>query len=391
MTGIISTPTMRWDGTLLDKPGYDGKTGLLLLDPPELPEMPDEPTRDDALDALALLKKELRRVSLRRGWQLGGRSVRADYACWRAARRRPYARDHGAASRKRQKLSFDVSSAIALGQLCPVIAAGKTEDEMEKRLGAALMAGQPIISIDNVNGEIGGELLCQAVERPMITPRILGKSEMGQIQNRATFFATGNNIVILDDMTRRTLVCSLDSGEEKPELRRFSTRPAQVVLADRGPYVAACLDHRPSLSPCRSARSSAAARVFRTMVGYGALGAGLAGEDDPVVTMEKARENDPARVTFSGLIHAWAKEIGVGRDFEITAANLIKTAGEVAQGIWRAPQLREALYEIVPERNYNSKTLGRWLARNENKVSGGLKLRKRGDEKSGHRWYLEQL
>jgi putative DNA primase/helicase len=39
----------------------------------------------------------------------------------------------------------------------PVMAAGRTEEETEKRLGAALLAGQPIINIDNVNGELGGD------------------------------------------------------------------------------------------------------------------------------------------------------------------------------------------------------------------------------------------
>jgi putative DNA primase/helicase len=46
---------------------------------------------------------------------------------------------------------FDTAAVIAIGQPMPVIAAGCDEEELEKRLGAALLAGHPLITIDNVN------------------------------------------------------------------------------------------------------------------------------------------------------------------------------------------------------------------------------------------------
>ena len=55
LRGVIATPTMRHDGTLLTKPGYDPATGLVLFNPPPMPEIPDQPTKQDALDALAKL------------------------------------------------------------------------------------------------------------------------------------------------------------------------------------------------------------------------------------------------------------------------------------------------------------------------------------------------
>ena len=56
VAGIISTPTMRPDGSLLIEPGYDKDTRLLLVEPPTLPPMPKRPGRKDALAALALLE-----------------------------------------------------------------------------------------------------------------------------------------------------------------------------------------------------------------------------------------------------------------------------------------------------------------------------------------------
>lgn len=56
IAGIISTPTMRADGSILQAAGYDPATQLLLIDPPAMPAIPDNPTFDDALRSLKLLK-----------------------------------------------------------------------------------------------------------------------------------------------------------------------------------------------------------------------------------------------------------------------------------------------------------------------------------------------
>src|SRR3712207_4420673 len=73
-----------------------------------------------------------------------------------------------------KSLLVDVAATIATGRPCPVIAAGKDAEETEKRLGALLRDGVPIISIDNVEGELGGDMLCQVTERPLVRVRILG-------------------------------------------------------------------------------------------------------------------------------------------------------------------------------------------------------------------------
>jgi putative DNA primase/helicase len=58
VAGIISAPTMRLDGSILEDPGYDAETQLwhepdvVLVMPP----IPDKPTREQAEKALELLK-----------------------------------------------------------------------------------------------------------------------------------------------------------------------------------------------------------------------------------------------------------------------------------------------------------------------------------------------
>jgi hypothetical protein len=58
LVSTIETPTLREDGTVLAKPGYDAATGLF-LDPGNavFPPIPDEPTREDAIAALKKIKE----------------------------------------------------------------------------------------------------------------------------------------------------------------------------------------------------------------------------------------------------------------------------------------------------------------------------------------------
>src|SRR5215472_18075574 len=136
---------------------------------------------------------------------------------------------------------IDRASAIATGEIAPVIAAGRNEEETEKRLAAELMTGQPIVTIDNFNGDLSGDFLCQAIERPTIKPRILGRSETRRIENTVSMYANGNNMRLVGDIVRRVIRSSLDANMERPELREFKGDPVATVLADRGRYIAAIL------------------------------------------------------------------------------------------------------------------------------------------------------
>jgi hypothetical protein len=56
IAGIINTPTLRPDGTILDRAGFDPATRLLLIDPPAMAPIPDKPTKDDAIAELKFLR-----------------------------------------------------------------------------------------------------------------------------------------------------------------------------------------------------------------------------------------------------------------------------------------------------------------------------------------------
>jgi hypothetical protein len=55
----------------------------------------------------------------------------------------------------------DIISVILTGRTCPANSAGTDRKEFESRLTGMLLGGYQMFSLDNCNGEIGGDLLCQ--------------------------------------------------------------------------------------------------------------------------------------------------------------------------------------------------------------------------------------
>ena len=374
LRGIITSPTLRPDGSLLALPGYDPSTALLLIDPPPMPPIAEQPTREIALAAVKQLDKLLCDFPF---VNLASRSVALSSLLTPVVRgAMPVVPLHAFNSPEAgtgKSYLVDLASTIATGEIAPVIAAGRNEEETEKRLAAVLMTAQPIASIDNLNGDLAGDFLCQAIERPIIKPRILGRSETVRIENTVTIFGNGNNMRLVGDVVRRVIRASLDANVERPELRSFRGDPVRTVLTDRGSYIAAALTIvRAYLAagcpnPCPPLASfdewSLLVRSPLVWLGYA----------DPVDTMEAARADDPARSNLQALVAAWLKVIGPNKPM---------TAGEVISKVRSAADdpdliLKTAISAIATypgESEPDGKKLGQWLGRNRGRVVNDQKI-----------------
>ena len=375
LAGVITTPTLRPNGTILSEPGYDLQTRLLLLDPPQLPPIPDHLSRTDASAALDLLD------SLLDGFPFvddASRSVALSGIITPVVRgAMPVAPLHAntapvAGSGK--SYLIDIASAVLSGERAPVIAAGRTEEETEKRLGAALLNGQPIVSVDNVNGQLGGDALCQMVERPVVSLRPLGVSRLVKIESHATMFATGNNIQLVGDMTRRVVLCSLDPNMERPELRTFGSNPFDTVLADRGRFVAAaltvvrayieagCPGELPPL-----ASFEVWSRIVRSALVW-------LGRTDPVETMDKARADDPVMTALAAVLTEWHQAVGSS----VRTIGAIKDEAELLNpfGSSARAELRQALVDVADDRRggIDARRLGHFVSRHLGRIVDGLKF-----------------
>ena len=226
------------------------------------------------------------------------------------------------------------------------------EDETEKRIAGLLLDASPIASIDNVNGELGGDLLCQALTQPQVRIRRLGGSDLAEIECRTTLFATGNGLRVRGDMVRRTLLCSLDAGVERPELRAFGTDPVDTVLSDRGAYVAAALTlvRAFMLSGAPRLRPLGSFRAWSDTVRSALVWLGCA---DPCETMETAREEDPELEQLRALMAAWDR---VFPDADRLTARAVISAATATRGFQRDEgelvnvDLNDAIAAIALER-----------------------------------------
>jgi len=165
VSGIITTPTLRPDGSLLAAPGYDPRSELYLLPNLQLPPIATAPTREDALAGLDKLKHVFREFTFQ---DKDGKGLERRLNCSVAISGLLTALLRGSlptspvylmrASTPGTGKSYlvDVIAVVATGQLCPVITASKNAEETEKRIGAILLSGIPIVSLDNLHSRPRG-------------------------------------------------------------------------------------------------------------------------------------------------------------------------------------------------------------------------------------------
>jgi putative DNA primase/helicase len=390
LRGVISTPTMRHDGTLLLAPGYDKETGLVLFEPPPMPPLADRPSRKDTAASLELLNDLIAEFNFAADDGVS-RSAALSMLMTPVLRgAMPVAPMHvitkpvaGTGASYLQ----DLAASIAFGERCPVIAFSDKDDENDKRLMDATINQQPIIAIDNVTSLLMSGYLCQLVERPVLQPRKLGAG-LVTTANSFCVFANGNNLVIGgNDTVRRTIAISLDANMENPEIREFTRDPVADVMADRGKYIGAiltiarayCVANKPGrLKPLAS---------FNTWSDLVRSALVWLGEADPVESMQRLRDEDPVVASLVNLFTAWVTELTIGAGYK--TGDLIAVATETdGNGVPIRPTLREALRAIAGTKTaeIDPRCLGDWLRGHKNRIASGYKLTVDTSDKKRPKW-----
>ena len=399
IVGIISTPTLRHDGSVLAKQGYDPRTHLYLQSSVKLPPLSDHPTKETAEHALALLEELLAEFPF---VNKASKSVALSAMLSAVARSMfDVVPAHGArapAAGTGKSYLFDIVSSITAGERCPVISASADHDgETEKRIIGAALSGQQIINIDNVNGSLGGDALCQLIERPICYLRPLGQSGHVRVDNRAIVFFNGNNCHVKGDMTRRVILADLDARVEKPAERDFKGDPVTKVTADRGKYIAACMTVlRAYIAEGRPRQK------FPPMNSFGEWSSTVRsalvwlGRADPCETIAKVRTEDPELQRLAAFIAAAQPHFG-GMD-RAKPAREIATLGAKTQlsfGDWRPahPELNSVVMEFADRGAVvNFRSFGRWLSKFKGRVVDGLCINSLYDKRAKiERWFIEEV
>lgn len=385
LVGVVSCPTMRQDGSILQVPGYDRASGLL-YDPGAtvFPVVPESPTMEEAAAALEVLATPFREY---RFATKGDRAV-VLVACLTAVIRRilpaaPLFAVDAPTAGSGKSLLCETVGIMASGYKPTIISQGKTPEEDEKRLSSVLMAGDAVLVIDNCDRPLGGDTLCSMLTQEIIASRVLGKSEVKRMPTNALVMATGNNLEVVGDLGRRTLVCRIDTGAERPDQLEHGFSPTEEALRDRPTLVVAALTvlrayvvaGRPGrLPPIGSFEDWNLVREALVWLG----------EDDPTVTRERVISDDPRKGDLAELLELWSEALG-GQ--AMTIAEIEKKAGIEQRG--KTKDLLQALADRTPKGIFNALSVGRYLARHKDRFVGGRVLRSIDDPSGVKRYRVE--
>lgn len=295
LKALVQAPTLRHDGSIIERPGYDSASGLYAaFDPLLFPEIPKEPDREMAVNALRKLEEPFKTFPFA---SQPDRSVAIASVLTGLSRHlfstAPIFGFTAPVAGSGKSLLVDLCSIIVTGRPAAVLSPGKTEEELEKRLGASFIQGAPVISLDNCNQALKGAFLCQVLTQQFVGIRILGKSTIIQVPTSCLMLATGNNLVFVDDMTRRVVLCTLDPGIERPEERQFEGDILVDVTARRGELITA------GLTVLRALHIAGFPQIIKPAGSFSEWSRFIRGallwldRADPWETTETVREHDP--------------------------------------------------------------------------------------------------
>jgi hypothetical protein len=245
LRGVVTVPTIRPDGSLLDTAGYDPATQLVYLAGECRPQIAGEPTRDDATAALGLLSEIVCDFPFARPWHWSALLADLLTLVGRHAYDGPaplFAIDATTAGIGKSLLA-DVIFLIAFGNPAFRWANPGTDDETRKRITSLAMSGRPAVLIDNVAGTFGSAAMDAALTATSWADRQLGFNRDVQLPLKIVWNLTANNLIVGGDTGRRVCPIRLEAKDEQPELRSNFRHPELLkhVKHHRTELLGACL------------------------------------------------------------------------------------------------------------------------------------------------------
>jgi hypothetical protein len=399
LLAITETPTLRPDGSVIEEPGYDDRTGLLYVPDGTFPLVPPSPTRADARAAAADLLDLVSDFPFKDGHE----------AAWLAALLTPMARflidgpvplflfDANTSGTGKTKLC-DIISLINTGRIMTRTGYYHDPIEMDKQLIATALGGDRMVLFDNLDngGRFGNSSLDRALTGRTYRGRVLGKSEMTpDLDLSCVFYATGNNLRLCGDVARRITPCRLESPLERPEERSDFEIPDLLgyVSEHRGRLVvtgltilrAYILAGRPA-QELTSMDFTAWSSLVRNAV-YWAIGL------DPAAGRKDLDESNPDRQNEAAFVHGWYEVQSALAPGGMTSATLVKlltvnhpdhfvTIRDAIAAIW--PRLK-------PEELPSAGSIGMKIQAIRNRSYDGMCFKQITEVKRAAVWKVERV
>jgi 5S rRNA maturation endonuclease (ribonuclease M5) len=414
LEAVTEIPLMRPDGSLLDEPGYDPTLRLYYVPPAgfRLAPVPEQPVAHDVNRALKLIWEtigEFPYVDDGPELDVDGRRQRvsASRANAMAALLTPVVRplirgcvplaliDKPAAGTG-ASLFMQVLALITTGRSVGFLAAPDKEEEWRKSITATLKDGAMLVIIDNVEKPLWAPSLAMALTTDVWKDRELATSHLLQLPQRATWFATGNNIKLRGDLPRRCYWVRMDAKMSQPWTRppeRF-THPDLLTWATdhRGELLAALLTlvrawhvaGRPRVKVPILGGFTSWADTLGSLLAYLQVPGFLA---NLAAFYAQADEEGPQCEAF---LTAWALVFDAA---PVTVATLVQQLGTEASPLLEA--VPEELMDAIPAAGDSwasfQRKLGRALAKREGVRYGAknLYVTRAGVTHQATRWHVQ--
>ncbi len=336
LNGIASAPLLQEDGTIQSGAGYDPQSGMWRESVPDLTDLiPANPTFEDARVALQLIRETFRTFCFADAETVydpaeavpvvdvsrpPGRDESGFLNAILTAVCRPSlplapamlfraAPMSGAGTGK--GLLARCICLVAFGREPHAVTSGASAEELEKRIAAELMQGNPALFIDNLNNiAFSSNLLASAITERPARVRLFGHSRMVQLNASALVILTGNGLRVSEDLARRFIAVNFDAGIEDPESRSFAKDIKAEVANRRAGLLAALLTiwrwgrHAANLTPGRTLGS------FETWCRWVRDPLIALGCHDPAERIGEAKQYDARRQAIADLFVVWARHHG---------------------------------------------------------------------------------
>ena len=397
LTGVIEAPSVRPDGSLIDRPGYDEATGLLLCPHDSYPRVPDSPTAGDVVTALMAITKPFREFPL----QLG--ADRASLvALMLTIAARPWvsgcvphwlvlAPTFGAGKSLLVNAATIAMTGVTPDMMAPVGGRGAdAEAEMRKRITALVLEASRVAVIDNLHDgtTFESKAFAALLTATRWKDRVLGRSESISLPHDIVWVSTGCNVRLWGDLARRSLSIEIDPCVEEPHRRTFEIEDLTRLVRETHPQllVSALTIVRGFIAAGMPRHGSAPLGMFeewdRRVRSAVIWATGLQGQAlDPLDTAARLQAEAPDRAALGELLEAWSEALGEGE---------VVTARELVEHSRLTVRLREAALGIARDKNgeLDARALGNRLRVLAGQVRSGLRLQRYGSRQGSTLWQV---
>jgi hypothetical protein len=225
--GIVGAPVLRPDGTLLQEPAYDERTGFYLASKIPLELVPSVPAAQQVRKARKFLLEEFLH-----DFPWVDDADRANYlGVLVTPILRPYLRAltpfvvYTATMPGSGKTILTCGPGMLYGQR--VLTWTHSDEELRKSITAVLAEPVGTIIFDNLaeGTVIDSPVLARLITDRTWADRLLGGNKIGVAANDRLWSATGNNLLLGGDMATRTVLVRLNPDMPHPEERTGFTIP----------------------------------------------------------------------------------------------------------------------------------------------------------------------